>query len=108
MELEATVSKENSGTKSSAWDEHTYRILGGAALGLLAMGTIVYHFLEEWSWVDSLYFSTVAVTTVGFGDLTPSTDTSKLFTVLYILSGITIVATFLRARLEVKHSRRRT
>lgn len=95
----------------TVWDEHTYKIIAGAALGLLVVGTVVYHYLESWSWVDSLYFSTVAVTTVGFGDITPSTDASKLFTVAYILTGVAIIATFLRARLEFRqstHTRRRS
>jgi hypothetical protein len=45
--------------------------------GLASVGTIVYNFLEDWSWVDSLYFATVAVTTVGFGDLVPTGDGSS-------------------------------
>ncbi len=78
--------------------EVMYRVLGVSAAGLLAIGTIAYRLLEGWSWVDSLYFSTVAVTTVGFGDLAPTTDPAKLFTVLYILSGLSIVTTYLNAR----------
>lgn len=35
--------------------------------------------------MDSLYFSVIAVTTVGFGDITPSTDASKLFTIFYVV-----------------------
>ncbi|MBG7606174.1 MAG: two pore domain potassium channel family protein [Actinobacteria bacterium] len=46
---------------------------------------MAYRILEDRSWVDSFCSCTVAVTTVGFGDLTPSTDASKLFTVFYIL-----------------------
>jgi hypothetical protein len=81
-------------------DEHKFKILAGSAVGLLAVGTVVFRLLEDWSWVDSLYFSVVAVTTVGFGDLTPSTDASKLFTVAYILSGITIITTYLHMRMD--------
>ncbi len=77
-----------------------YRYLGVIALGLLTLGTIMYRILEDWSWVDSLYFSTVAVTTVGFGDLAPSTDASKLFTVFYILSGVSVIAAYLNARVR--------
>ena len=82
--------------------KYVYRTLAGAAFLLITVGTVAYHFLEDWSWVDSLYFSVVAVTTVGFGDLSPSTDASKLFTVLYILLGITIVTTFLNNRFKYK------
>ena len=90
---------------ASSIDEHRFKILTGVAIGLLAIGTVAYRLLEDWSWVDSLYFSVVTVTTVGFGDLTPSTHASKLFTVVYILSGITIITTFLRMRMDRRGSR---
>ena len=61
---------------------------------LLAVGTIVYSILEGWSLLDSLYFSVVTLATVGYGDLTPTTDIAKLFTIGYILTGIGIVAAF--------------
>lgn len=77
-----------------------YHRLEVAAIALLATGTVVYHVLEDWSWVDSLYFSTVALTTVGFGDLTPTSDVTKLFTVVYILAGVSILITYLNARLR--------
>jgi voltage-gated potassium channel Kch len=83
-----------------------YKVLAGSAVALIGGGTIAYHLLEKWSWVDSLYFSVVAVTTVGFGDLTPSTDVSKLFTVAYVLSGVAIIATFLSARRDRRRTRR--
>lgn len=91
---------------AGVWDEHAYRILAAGAFALLATGTVVYRILEDWSWVDSLYFSTVAVTTVGFGDLTPTGDSSKLFTVVYILTGISIITTYLNARLQTRATRR--
>ena len=83
-----------------AWNEHVYKILAASAALLIVVGTVAYHLLEDWSWVDSLYFSSVAVTTVGFGDLTPSSDGSKLFTVAYIFSGIAIITTYLNARMR--------
>ena len=89
-------------------DEHIFKLLAGGALMLMIIGTIGYRILEDWSWVDSLYFSVVAVTTVGFGDLTPSSDGSKLFTVLYILGGITIVTSYLNVRFKRKAQRRET
>ncbi len=88
------------GPSPTFWERHSDRILGAVALGVLTFGTVAYHFLESWSWVDSFYFSSVAVSTVGFGDLSPSTDASKLFTVVYIFSGITIITVWLNMRLK--------
>jgi hypothetical protein len=77
-----------------------YPILVGAVVFILALGTVVYHYLEDWSWVDAFYFSAVAGSTVGFGDLSPTTNGSKLFTVLYIFSAMAIITTFLDQRLK--------
>jgi voltage-gated potassium channel Kch len=66
----------------------------------MATGTVAYRLMEDWSWVDSLYFSVVAVTTVGFGDLSPSSDGSKLFTVFYLLAGISIITAYLNVRMR--------
>ncbi|MFH0817719.1 MAG: potassium channel family protein [Candidatus Micrarchaeota archaeon] len=58
---------------------------------MLAIGTVVYHNIEGWDWVDSFYFTGVTLTTVGYGDLHPTHDISKLFTVAVAFSGITVV-----------------
>ncbi|MFH0868135.1 MAG: potassium channel family protein [Candidatus Woesearchaeota archaeon] len=58
---------------------------------LLVLGTIVYMNLENWSAVDALYFSVSTLSTVGYGDLYPTTDASKLFTAFYIIIGVAIV-----------------
>ena len=94
---------------SSTWnvlDDHVYKVLAGSAAALIVVGTVVYRLLEDWSWVDAVYFSVVAVTTVGFGDLTSSTDASKLFTVVYVLMGISIITAYLHARMGRRGSKR--
>jgi len=67
--------------------------------GTLLVGMIAYHFLEGWSYLDSLYFSVITLATVGYGDLTPTTPIAKLFTILYVVNGIAILlAVFDRLR----------
>ena len=78
--------------------DQAFKLLGIAVVTMLATGTVVYHFVEDWSWVDSFYFSSVAVTTVGFGDLAPSRDASKLFTVVYVFAGIALITTYINER----------
>ena len=92
---------------AEVWDEHAFKVISAAALGVVTTGTVSYHFLEGWSWVDSLYFSVVAVTTVGFGDLVPTTDAAKLFTVAYVIAGIGVLGLFLNERLRRNQHRRR-
>lgn len=85
--------------------QHLYKLLAASAVLLIATGTVVFSLLEDWSIVDLIYFSVVTATTVGFGDLTPATDPAKLFTVIYIVFGLSIIGTFLDTRLK-RHSAR--
>ena len=62
---------------------------------VLVSGTVFYHFNENWSWLNSLYFSVTTLTTVSFGDLTPHSAGSKIFTIFYLLIGIGILISFI-------------
>ena len=97
-----TGGREDQHQKHGGLDQGAlYRRLALAAVSLVVVGTVAFRWLEDdWSWVDSFYFSVVAVTTVGFGDFAPTTDGSKLFAVFYIVTGISIIATFLDARFK--------
>lgn len=90
-------------TKISA--DRAAQIIAALSLFALGTGTVVYHVLEDWGWIDSFYFSAVALTTVGFGDLSPSTDASKLFTVVYIFSGISLIGAMLNVFMK-RHAQR--
>jgi len=59
--------------------------------GMLLAGVLVYHWLEGWSYVDSLYFCVVSLATVGYGDFTPTTPLARLFTIFYLINGIAIL-----------------
>lgn len=61
------------------------------ALAMLLVGTFFYHWLEGWSYLDSLYFCVISLATIGYGDLTPTTPLAKLFTIVYVVNGIGIL-----------------
>lgn len=58
---------------------------------LIGFGTWAFRLLEEWTYAESFYFSVATLTTVGYGDIHPTTDFSRVFTGLYILVGVGIV-----------------
>lgn len=71
-----------------AWALPDFRnVLLLVAMTLLS-GTIFFHEVEGWRWVDAFYFSVTTIATVGYGDLAPKTDFGKLFTTLYIVVGV--------------------
>ena len=72
-----------------------FRTLVGLVFFTLLSGTIFYSLEERWSIVDALYFSVTMLTTVGLGDLSPTTTLDKLFTVVYIFAGLSLVLGFI-------------
>jgi hypothetical protein len=55
-----------------------------------AVAVFLYHNVEGWGWIDSIYFTTATITTVGYGDVVPSTDTGKLITIALSWVGISV------------------
>jgi len=74
-----------------------YRDLVLVTLLVLVGGSAFYHYFEGWTWVDSIYFCVVTLTTVGYGDFAPQTDAGKIFTIIYIIVGIGIILSFVDA-----------
>ncbi|MEO5628002.1 MAG: potassium channel family protein [Candidatus Saccharimonadales bacterium] len=81
----------------NATSRHIYKVLVTAALAMIAGGTVFYHFVEKWNWVDAYYFCVVTLATVGYGDFVPKTDIGKIFTTGYILVGVGIIGAFANA-----------
>ena len=60
------------------------------ALSLL-LGFLVYHIGQGLDPVDAIYLTVVTISTVGYGDISPSTEGMRVFTCVYILFGSTYV-----------------
>jgi voltage-gated potassium channel len=67
------------------------RIVLMAVLAAIAFGTLVFHLLEGWSILDSLYVTAQTVTTVGFGDITPRTALGRAFATVFMIFGVGVV-----------------
>lgn len=62
---------------------------------VVAIGTTFYARVEGWRTLDALYFTIITLTTIGYGDITPQTDAGKIFTMIYILVGISLISGFI-------------
>ena len=78
------------------YDRASRGILITAAL-LLAAGTLIFMFIEGFSPIDSFYFSFITLATIGYGDLSPSTDLGKIVTVIYGIAGLGVIAALVSA-----------
>lgn len=72
-----------------------FRALFLLVLLLLVCGTIFYMRVEKWNLLDAIYFCVTTLTTIGFGEPHPVTALGKIFTILYVILGISILLGFI-------------
>ncbi|RKE98087.1 potassium channel family protein [Ichthyenterobacterium magnum] len=58
---------------------------------LLMVGVLGFKFLSHYTWIDAIYMTVITITTVGFGEVQPLDNFSKIFTVFLILASVVIV-----------------
>ena len=73
--------------------EENFAALLGAALTLVAVGTVAYTLGEDWSLVNGFYFAVATLTTSSIADpdLVITNSWLKVFTAFYVLVGIGIL-----------------
>lgn len=71
-------------------NDQDFRILLFLLVTILIGSTLFYSSVEGWSKVDALYFSVMTMSTIGYGDLVPTTDMSKIFTIIFSFLSIGI------------------
>jgi voltage-gated potassium channel len=57
---------------------------------LYFLAIVYFHLIEGWSYLDAAYYTTVTITTVGYGDFTPKTALGKLGAIVLIFTGVSM------------------
>ena len=47
-------------------------------IGIVVFSTVFFHYAEGWNWLDSLFFTVVTISTVGYGNFVPVTAAGKI------------------------------
>jgi len=71
------------------------RYLFGAMFILFFGGSLFYMLVERWNFLDSMFFSVATLATVGYGNIVPETVAGKIFTIFYIIFGISVFLFFI-------------
>ena len=89
-----SISKRFAKVMRAGWGDAEFRGLSIVLGSWVSLGTIIYSVREGWSLIDSLYFSVMTLTTIGYGDFSPTTSWMRLYTVIYAVMGIGLFVAF--------------
>lgn len=62
-----------------------------ALVGIMAIGTLGYMFIEGWSGFDALYMTVITLATVGYGEIHPLSTPGRMYTIALILVGLGVM-----------------
>jgi hypothetical protein len=80
---------------SAVWRDPETKALPVVAGILLLTGTLFYWRFEDWTVIEALYFCVVTLTTVGYGDFSPTSAGTQIFTIIYVLTGFGVLVALL-------------
>ncbi len=73
----------------------------GAVAVLVLIGTLGFVVIEHWRILDALFMTVITLTTVGYGEVRPLTDTGKIFAMFVIFAGASTVVYVLGDMVEL-------
>ena len=76
----------------------------GTLIVLVGIGTVFFMSAEGLTFVDACYMSTATIATVGYGDISPMTESGRVFAIFWIMSGYSILVRSLHHLLDTNHT----
>ena len=67
------------------------RLIGIALAGVILAGTSAFHFILGWDWLDSFYMVVTTLTTIGYQEVHPLSDTGRILNLFIIFFGVALV-----------------
>jgi voltage-gated potassium channel len=95
---------------------HRAIVIAGLLFTMLSVGTLGFVLLEGYSWFNAFYMTLITISTVGYQELKPLSQTGRIFNSFVILFGVStmffavgaITQTLIELGLEDSFGRRRT
>ncbi|KAG9125493.1 hypothetical protein FRC07_007378 [Ceratobasidium sp. 392] len=99
VEFKNNQTSRKSGSEPAAHTKLQLRVAGRhfmlqntMLIALIALTALIFSRIENWSYIQGIYFTTVTFLTVGFGDFYPTKTATKVLLFPLALLGITLLA----------------
>jgi hypothetical protein len=79
---------------------HFFPIWGGIAILISLIGLLIAQLEEELSATEAIYFAWVTGTTVGYGDLLPTSGTTRFLAIIIAVLGIVLTGIVVAIAIE--------
>ncbi len=70
---------------------HNLKLVGIALVMVTLLGMTGFHLIEGWPWFDGLYMTVTTLTTIGYQEVHPLSHAGRIFNVVLILMGVSLV-----------------
>jgi voltage-gated potassium channel len=76
----------STGLRSNRYERVAFGI--GVLVAVLVAGTAGYMLIEDWSLLDAVYMASITITTVGYSEVRPVSETGRVFTIGLMFLGV--------------------